>query len=162
MKRAFAFCGMLEDEGDILVCCQGPNCSLRLPGVFHGRCAAALGHSGGARWQNCPWCPPTTLREKPATVTGVDGSDEGTYFTSTTRFPQEMEMDPQEDCDSRRMGGATAREVTGGRATLCGAFAGGRQRLEKDGESQGDAIHLEGRRERIEKAPEQGAGELGT
>ena len=41
---------------------QAPNCSLRsadyeLAGVFQGRCAAALGHSGGAQWQNCPWVP---------------------------------------------------------------------------------------------------------
>ena len=55
MKRTRACCGMFEDEDDILVCCQGPDCSLRssdheLPGAFHGRCAAALGHSGGARW----------------------------------------------------------------------------------------------------------------
>ena len=40
-------------------CCQGPDCSLlsadyEIPGVFHGRCAAAL----GARWQACysDWC----------------------------------------------------------------------------------------------------------
>ena len=66
MKRTCAYCGMFEDEDDILVRCQGPDCSLRsadyeITGVFHGRCAAALGHSGGARWQNCPWCPPTTF-----------------------------------------------------------------------------------------------------
>ena len=41
---------------------DGTNCSLRsvdfeLPGLFHGRCAAALGYSGSAHWQNCPWCP---------------------------------------------------------------------------------------------------------
>ena len=29
MKRACAYCGMLEDEDDILVCCQVPECSLR-------------------------------------------------------------------------------------------------------------------------------------
>ena len=45
-----------------MVRCQAPNCSLRsvdyeLPGLFHGRCAAALGYSGSAHWQNCPWCP---------------------------------------------------------------------------------------------------------
>ena len=73
MKRTCAYCGMFEDEDDILVRCQGPDCSLRsadyeIPGVFHGRCAAVLGHSGGARWQNCPWCP----RAKPATMIGVD------------------------------------------------------------------------------------------
>ena len=66
MKRTCAHCGMFEDEDDILVCCQEPDCSLLsadydIPGVFHGRCAAALGHWGGARWQNFPWCP------KPAT-----------------------------------------------------------------------------------------------
>ena len=49
-----------------------------IPGVFHGRCAAALGHSGGARWQICPWCP----RAKPATVIGVDVSDEDVNFIS--------------------------------------------------------------------------------
>ena len=37
------------------------------------RCAAALDHSGGARWQNCPWCP------KLATVIGVDVSDVESY-----------------------------------------------------------------------------------
>ena len=57
-----------EDEDDILVRCQGPNCSLRsldyeISGVFHGRCAAALGYSGGAQWQNCPWCPPAKQAE---------------------------------------------------------------------------------------------------
>ena len=51
MKRTCAYCGMFDDEDDILVRCQGPDCSLRsadyeIPGVFHGRCAAALGHSG--------------------------------------------------------------------------------------------------------------------
>ena len=54
MKRSCAYCGMFEDEDDILACCQVPDCSLRsanyeIPGVFHGRCAAALGHSVGAR-----------------------------------------------------------------------------------------------------------------
>ena len=29
MKRTCAYCGMFEDEDDILVRCQGPNCSLR-------------------------------------------------------------------------------------------------------------------------------------
>ena len=63
MKRTCAYCGRFEDEGDILVRCQGPNCSLRsvdyeLSGLFHGRLAAALGYSGSAHWQNCPWCPP--------------------------------------------------------------------------------------------------------
>ena len=80
MKRTCAYCGMFEDEDDILVRCQGPDCSLRsadsdIPGVFHGRCVAALGHSGGARWQNCPWCPPKTFRALPATVIGVDVSE---------------------------------------------------------------------------------------
>ena len=75
MKRTCAYCGMFEDEDDILVRCQGPDCSLRsadceLPGVFHGRCAAA-GHSGGAQWQNCPGCPPAKL----ATAIGVEVSD---------------------------------------------------------------------------------------
>ena len=76
MKRACACCGMLGDEDDILVSCQGLDSSLHsadheLPGVFHGRCAADLGHSVGARWQNCPWCPPTAFRAKPATVISV-------------------------------------------------------------------------------------------
>ena len=76
VKRTCAYCGMFEDEDDILVRCQGPDCSLRsvdyeLPGVFHGRCAAALGHSGGTQWQNCPWCPPAKL----ATATDVEVSD---------------------------------------------------------------------------------------
>ena len=72
---------------------RGPDCSLRsadceIPGVFHGRCAAALGHSGGARWQNCPWCP------KPATVIGVDVSDEEKYFVSMTRLEEESYAAP--------------------------------------------------------------------
>ena len=63
MKRTCSYCGRFEDEDDILVRCQGPNCSLRsvdyeLHGLFHGRCAAALGYSGSAHWQNCPWCLP--------------------------------------------------------------------------------------------------------
>ena len=82
-----ACCCMFEDEDDILVCCQEPDCSFRsanyeLSGVLHGRCAAALGHSGGARWQHCPWCPP------PATVISftedVVGSDEEKCFISVT------------------------------------------------------------------------------
>ena len=84
------FCGMFEDEDDILVRCQGPDCSLRsadyeIPGVFHGRCAAVLGFSGGARWQKCPWCP----RAKPATMIGVDVPDEEKYFISMTRLEEE-------------------------------------------------------------------------
>ena len=89
MKRTCAYCGMFEDEDDILVRCQGPDCSLRsadyeLPGVFHGRCAAALGHSGGAQWQNCPWCP----LAKPVTVIGVEVSDEDENFILMTRFEE--------------------------------------------------------------------------
>ena len=62
MKRTCAYCGWFEDEDDILVRCQEPNCSLRsvdseLPGLFHGRYAAAVGDTGSAHWQNCPWCP---------------------------------------------------------------------------------------------------------
>ena len=45
--------------------------------------APVWGHSGGARWQNCPWCP------KPATVVGVDVSDEEKYFISMTRLEEE-------------------------------------------------------------------------
>ena len=64
MKRTCAYCGRIEDEDDILV----PSCSLRsvdyeLPGLFHGRCAAAFGYSGSAHWQNCPWCPPAKHAE---------------------------------------------------------------------------------------------------
>ena len=128
----------------------GPDCSLRsadyeTPGVFHGRCAATLGHSGGARWQNCPWCP------KNAAVIGVDDSDEKKYFISMKRLEednyaaltiQRMEMVPQKDCASGRIGEETAREVTEGQETPAG-FAGGSQRQEKGGDSQGDAIHLE-------------------
>ena len=95
-KRACAYCGMLEDEDDILVGCQGPDCSLRsadyeLLGVFHGRCAAALGHSGGVRWQTCPWCLPTAFRAKLATMFMISvtedavGSDEEKYFCSMTQ-----------------------------------------------------------------------------
>ena len=85
MKRTCAYCGMFEDEDDILVCCQEPDCSLRsadyeILGVFHGRCGAALGHSGGARWQNCPWS---------AAVIGVGDSDEEKYFISMTRLEEE-------------------------------------------------------------------------
>ena len=70
------------------------DCSLRsadyeISGVFQGRRAAALGHSGGARWQNCPWCPPTTFRAKPATVIGVAVCDEEKYFFSMTRLEEE-------------------------------------------------------------------------
>ena len=41
--------------------CQGPDCSLRTTdggwaGVFHERCAAALGYTGEWPWRNCPWC----------------------------------------------------------------------------------------------------------
>ena len=87
MKRTCADCGMFEDEDDILVCCQGLDCSLRsadydIPGVFHGRCAASWGHSGGARWQTCPWRP------NPATVIGVDDSDEEKYIISMTRLEE--------------------------------------------------------------------------
>ena len=53
-----------------------------------------------------------------------------------------------------RMGEEVAREVMGGQEMLCGGFAGGSQFQEKGGDSQGDAIHLEGRGERIEKALE--------
>ena len=97
MKHACACCGMFEDEDDILVCCQGPDCSLRsanyeFPGVFHGRCAAALAHSGGARWQECPRCPPTAFRAKPGTVISaiedVDGSEEK-YLCSMTQLEEE-------------------------------------------------------------------------
>ena len=89
MKRSCDYCGMFEDEDDILVRCQGPDCSLRsadyeIPGVFHGRCAAALGHSGGAQWQNCPWCP----LAKPAAVIGVDVSDEDENFIPMTRLEE--------------------------------------------------------------------------
>ena len=68
MRRTCAYCGRFEDEDDILVRCQGPNCRLRsvdneLLGLFHGRCAAALGFSGSAHWQNCPWCPPAKHAE---------------------------------------------------------------------------------------------------
>ena len=78
----------LRIEDDILVRCQGPDCSWRstdyeILGVFHGRCAAALGHSGGARWQNCPLCPPTTFP-----VIGVDVSDEDVNFFSMTRLKE--------------------------------------------------------------------------
>ena len=90
MKRTCAYCGMFGDEDDILVRCHGPDCSLRsadyeIPGVFHGRCAAVLGLSGGARWQNCPWCP----RAKPATTIGVNVPDEEKYFVSMTRLEEE-------------------------------------------------------------------------
>ena len=61
MKQAPTVVG-LRMKTIFLVRCQGPNCSLRsvdyeLPGLFQGRCAAALGYTGSAHWQNCPWCP---------------------------------------------------------------------------------------------------------
>ena len=52
-------------------------------------------------------------------------------------------MVPQECGASIRMGEEIARENTGGQETPCGGFAGGSLRQEKDGDSQGDAIHLE-------------------
>ena len=65
MKRTCAYCGRFEDDDDVLVPCQGSECSLRsnygIPGVFHGHCAEALGYSGSVRWQNCPWCQPTVI-----------------------------------------------------------------------------------------------------
>ena len=125
---------------------RGLDCSLRsadyeLLGVFHGRCAAALGHSGGAQWQNCPWCPPA----KPVTVIGVEVSDEDENFILMTRF-EEMNYAAltiqrgwrwtrKKDCASGRKRGAVAREVSGGPATPCGVFTSGSQRQEKDGES---------------------------
>ena len=40
MKRACAYYGMLEDEDDILVCCQGADCSLRsADSESHGVCS---------------------------------------------------------------------------------------------------------------------------
>ena len=68
---------MFEDEDDILVRCEGPNCSLRsadyeIPGV-----PRTLRGS-------FPWCPSTTFRAKPATVIGVDVSDEDKNFISMT------------------------------------------------------------------------------
>ena len=110
-----------------------------LPGVFHGRCAAALGHSGGAQWQNCPWCPPAKL----VTVIGVEVSDEDENFISMTRL-EEMNYaaltiqrgwrwTAKGLCFRKR--GTGAREVAGGPATPCGVFTSGSQRQEKDGES---------------------------
>ena len=55
-------------RGQIAACVQ---LTMKYLGCSHGRCAAALGHSGGAQWQNCPWCPPAKL----ATATGVEVSD---------------------------------------------------------------------------------------
>ena len=83
---------MFEDEDDILVCCQGPDCSLRsadyeMLGVFHGRCAAALGHSGGTRFQNCPWCP--LLATVISFTRDVVGSDEEKYFISMTQVEED-------------------------------------------------------------------------
>ena len=95
MKRTCAYCGMFEDEDDILVRCQVPDCSLRsadyeLPGVFHGRCAVALGHSGGAQWQNCPWCPPAMLTT--ATVLGefIDNFDKPQEISAVTDEKQQV------------------------------------------------------------------------
>ena len=52
--------------------CQELDCSSRsdyeILAVFHGRCAAALVHSGVAQWQNNPLRPPA----KSATGIGVD------------------------------------------------------------------------------------------
>ena len=79
MKRTCAYCGMFEDEDDILGCCQGPKCSLRsadyeLPGVCHGRRAAALGHSGGAQWQNCHGAHLSRLLQRPCWVSTLTTS----------------------------------------------------------------------------------------
>ena len=62
--------------------------------------------------------------------------------------PAVVEMDPQEDWDSGRIGGEVARKFTGRQATPCGGFAGGSQRQAMGGDP--------------ERAPEQGAGEPGT
>ena len=89
MKRTRAYCGMFEDDDDLLlVRCQGPVCSVRsvdyeIPAGFHERCADALGHSGGARWQNCPWCPP---------VIGVDVS------AITAPIVKSFSPAPEESC----------------------------------------------------------------
>ena len=113
--KTCACCGMFDDEDDILVCCQGLDCSLcsagyKKPGVFYGRCAAALGQSGSSRFQNCPWCPP------PATVIGftgdVVGTDEEKYFISMTQVEEDKDVariiqremvDPEENWDSSIM-----------------------------------------------------------
>ena len=71
-------------------------------------------------------------------------------------------MDPRDDRDSGRMGGEVARKVTGSQVMPCGGFASESQLHEKNEDPQGDASHLRGRGGRIEKAPEQGAGEHGT
>ena len=144
---------MFEDEDDILVCCQVPDCSLRsadyeIPGVFHGRCAAALGHSGGARFQNCPWCPP------PAAVISfkgdVVGSEEEKYFISMTQAEEDnfaaWIIQRGWRWTRKRIGIRVAWEKK-----LQEKLREAR-RQEKGGDSQGDAIHLEGRGERIEKA----------
>ena len=152
MKLTCAYCGMFEDEDDILVCCQGPDCSLRsadyeIPGP------------GGARWQNCPWCP------KPAAVVGVDVSDEEKYFM--TRLEEEnyaaLMIQRRWRWSRKRIVLRAAREKKlQEKSREARRRPGGSQRQEKGGDSQGNAIHLEGRGEGIEKAPEQGAGEPGT
>ena len=110
MKRTCAYCGMFEDVR---------SADYELPGVFHGRCAAALGHSGSAQWQNCPWCPPATLTtttvlgefidnfDKPQGLSAVTDekheSDEYVCGTGASEkgesniTPEEMEMDAQKD-----------------------------------------------------------------
>ena len=172
MKRACACCGMFEDEDDILVCCQGPDCSLRsanyeFPGVFHGRCAAALAHLGGARWQECPRCPPTAFRAKPATVIGaikdvsmtqLEEENWAARISSSgrwrwTRKRIEIRAAWEEELQEK------LREAS---RRLVAALPVGASAEKKDGDPQGDASQLEGRGGRIQEAPEQGAGEPGT
>ena len=170
MKRVCVYCGMFEDEDGILACCQGPDCSLRSahhesPGVFHGRCAAALGRSGGARWQNCPWRP-TAFRSKPDTATSaiedLDGSEEEKYFCSMTQLEEENYaariIQRRWRWTRKRIEIRAAWEeklqekLREARRRLVAALSVGAQRQEKDGNSQGDASHLSGRGGRVEKA----------
>ena len=77
---------------------------------------------------------------KLATVIGVDVSDEEKYFISMTRLEEENYA-----ALMIQRGWRWSRKRIVLRAeTPCGGFAGGSQRQEKGGDSQGDAIHLEG------------------
>ena len=140
--------------------------------VFHGRCLVALGHSGGARWQICPWWPTTAYCEKFATVIGftedVVGIDEKYFLPMTRGGGGQLLWWPSGDGDGPARGlafGPRGRRGCKGSYGRPGdalwlVFASGSQRQGKTNKFQGDAIHLEGRGERIEKVLEQGAGQV--
>lgn len=102
MRRACDYCGAWEHDEDCLVACQGPDCSLRKAdglggGVFHGRCATALGHLGGEPWCGCPWCP-----RKPNEILDVgDGREEN------PRRSDDLEQEEGRDFDGEAATGCS-------------------------------------------------------